>query len=360
MVPPRIVPDSGIIIVIVQTFLKKTRFAKDRSLSMRAASAIVHVLVWVSLSLFTGWELRNALPDRREALARAGITLLEGMVFSSVGSHRSALDVYLPTKGGQGTTATTSRRRAVLAIHGGSWCGGSITDYRSDDPNNTIFRLARQGLVVVAIDYRLTRPGSPSWPGVIDDLREAVRWIRRHASEFEIDPERIVAMGQSSGAHLAALLGALPEDLGNAGVSSRVQAVVSFYGPTDLMRSMRTRHLDYEPTRFLFGNDHAAIPETKFAASPINHVTYDDAPMLLLHGSDDQWVLPEQSERMAKALESAGVPHRLVLVDGARHGFEAMVNYPVKRDLLPEILAFLESVWNVSIGGTRPDSRESP
>jgi len=327
---------------------------------MRAASAIVHVLAWVSLSLFTGWELRNALPDRRAALARAGITLLEGKVYRWAGSHRPTLDVYLPMKGSQGTTATTSRRPAVLAIHGGSWCGGSSTVYRSDDPNNTIFRLARQGLVVVAVDYRLARPGSPSWPSVIDDLREAVRWMRRHASELEIDPDRIVAVGQSSGAHLAALLGTLPEDLATTDVSSRVQAVVNFYGPTDLARLIKSRQLDHEPTRILLGNDHTAIPETKFVASPINHVTHDDAPMLLLHGSDDQWVLPEQSERMARALESAGVPHRLIVVQGARHGFEAMVNYPVKRDLLPEILAFLESVWNVSIGVTQLESRKSP
>jgi len=230
-----------------------------------------------------------------------------------------------------------------------------MTDYRSDDPNNTIIRLAQQGLVVVAVDYRLARPGSPSWSGVIDDLREAVRWMRRHASELEIDPDRIVALGQSSGAHLAALLGTLPDKLGTDGVSSRVQAVVSFYGPTDLARLIRTRHLDHEPARILLGNDETS--KTEFQASPIHHVTNDDAPMLLLHGSDDKWVRPEQSARMAEALESAGVPHRLIVVDGARHGFEATVNYPVKCDLLPEILAFLESVWNVSIGGTRPDSR---
>lgn len=321
---------------------------------------MVHVLVWVSLSLFTGWELRNALPDRREALARAGITLLEGEVYRSAGSHRPALDVYLPAKGGHGTTSTTSRRPAVLAIHGGSWCGGSWTDYRSDDPNNTIFRLARHGLVVVAIDYRLGRPGSPSWPGVIDDLREAVRWMRRHASELEIDPERIVAVGQSSGAHLAALLGTLPEEPGTAGISSRVQAVVSFYGPTDLLRPIRAIQLDHEPARTLLGNNGTANQDTRIMASPIFHVTPDDAPMLLLHGSDDQWVLPGQSERMARALESAGVPHRLIVVEGARHGFEAIVKYPVERDLLPEILAFLESVWDVSIGVTQFESRKCP
>jgi acetyl esterase/lipase len=226
------------------------------------------------------------------------------------------------------------------------------------DPDNTIIRLARQGLVVVAVDYRLARPGAPSWPGVIDDLRAAVRWMRRHALELEIQPDRIVVLGQSSGAHLAVLLGTLPEELGPDGVSSRVQAVVSFYGPTDLAHLIRSRHLDHEPARTLLGKDET--PEADFHASPIRHLTKDDAPMLLLHGSDDRWVRPEQSARMAEALENAGVSHRLIVVDGARHGFEATVNYPVKCDLLPEILAFLENVWNVSMGERRVDSRRGP
>ncbi len=84
--------------------------------------------------------------------------------------------------------------------------------------------------------------------------------------------------------------------------------------------------------------------------------------MLLLHGSDDTWVRPEQSSQMAEALERAGVPHRLIVVDGARHGFEAMVKEPVERDLLPEILAFLERIWNVSIGGAntgRPNGQHA-
>jgi acetyl esterase/lipase len=182
--------------------------------------------------------------------------------------------------------------------------------------------------------------------------------MRRHASELKIDPDRIVALGQSSGAHLAALLGTLPEKLGPDGVSSRVQAVVSFYGPTDLARLIGARHLDHEPARTLLGKDQT--PEMDLQASPIHHLTKDDAPMLLLHGSDDRWVRPEQSARMAEALESAGVSHRLIVVDGARHGFEATVNYPVKCDLLPEILAFLENVWNVSMGERRVDSRRGP
>ena len=108
-----------------------------------------------------------------------------------------------------------------------------MTAFRYDS-RNAVVRLAQRGMVVFAIDYRLARPGSPSWPAVVDDLREAVRWVRRHSGEFGVDPGRIAVMGQSSGGHLASLLATLPDEPGPDGVSSRVQAVVSFYGPSDL------------------------------------------------------------------------------------------------------------------------------
>ena len=97
------------------------------------------------------------------------------------------------------------RLPAVLAIHGGSWVGGSKSLYGPQ-----LARLAKAGYVVFAADYRLARPGAPSWPEALDDLRAAVRWIRVHADEYHVDPERIVALGSSAGGCLALLLGSLP------------------------------------------------------------------------------------------------------------------------------------------------------
>ncbi len=230
---------------------------------MRVSVVISHTLVWVSLSSLTGWQLRKTLPDRTAALAAAGIRLLEGTVYRVVGSHRASLDVYLPTNRSR-PAGRPPRRPAVLAIHGGSWRGGSRFDYQSD-PSGTVVRLARHGLVVIAVDYRLASPTNPSWPHVIEDLREAVRWTRRHASELEIQPDRIAAFGQSSGAHLAALLGTLPDEPGIDGVSSRVQAVVSLYGPTDLEHLMGARHLEREPARILLGTESREIGNRGFA-----------------------------------------------------------------------------------------------
>jgi acetyl esterase/lipase len=216
--------------------------------------------------------------------------------------------------------------------------------------------LAQQGLAVFAVDYRLARPGSPGWPAALGDLRAAVRWVRRHSEEFGIDPARIAIMGQSAGGHLAALIGTAPEERGPDGVTSRVQAVVSFYGPCDLTGLMTARRLTHEPVRVFLGDAASAPADHAVAASPVHHVTNDDPPVLLLHGSDDAWVPLGQSVRMAAALASAGVPHRLIVVEAARHGFEALVEYPQRRDLLPEILAFLETAWNISSVASRPNS----
>jgi acetyl esterase/lipase len=275
--------------------------------------------------------------------ARAGITLSEA-------PHRAAngrsvtFDVYTPAGADSG-----QRRPVVIAIHGGSWYGGSRAAFRSDDPRNTIVRLVQRGCVVVAIDYPLARPGAPSWPAVISELREAVRWVRRHAAMYGADSERIALLGQSSGAHLAALLATLPAETGPDGVSSRVQAAVCFYGPFELARLASRRSLAHEPARILVGTSVAEGARALADASPLHHVSHDDPPMLLLHGTEDAWVPLEQSELMAESLTRAGVAHRLIVVAGARHGFEAL--FSVEHDFLPDVFAFLESAWNVSVEG---------
>jgi acetyl esterase/lipase len=256
------------------------------------------------------------------------------------GTYEARLDIYSPPIQDH-PSSDQSRYSAVLAIHGGSWIGGSKAEY-----GPRVARLARHGYVVFVADYRLARSGLPSWPEALDDLREAVRWIRIHADEYHVDPERIVALGSSAGGHLAALLGTFPPPAQPSGASCRVRAVVNFYGPSDLVALAEGRDLANDPVRLLAGAASAGVRARLREASPIIHVTGDDAPMLLIHGSDDRWVPPEQSRWMAESLARAGVKHQLLLVPGARHGFELVVGAPEKRDLLPEILAFLEKMWH--------------
>ena len=256
------------------------------------------------------------------------------------GHGHARLDVYSPSAQPSGSVHR-GRYPAVLAIHGGSWVGGSKSEYGPQ-----VSRLARHGLVVFVADYRLARSGTPGWPEALVDLREAVRSIRTHAEGFLVDPDRIVAMGSSAGGQLAMLLGTDPAGQVPAEVSCKVQAVVSLYGPSDLVELRATRRLPNDPLSLLINSSSQATAEL-IAASPIHQISEKVAPMLLIHGSDDRWVPPEQSTAMAKRLESAGVRHRLSIVPGARHGFELTVRLPETRDLVPEILAFLESVWQV-------------
>ncbi len=253
------------------------------------------------------------------------------------------LDVYQPAHTAN-NSGFDNPRPAVVAIHGGSWNGGSKAAF-AYDPRNLVIRLAQRGIVVLAIDYRLARPGSPSWPAVVDDLRKAVRWLRRHAAELGVDPDRIAVMGQSAGGHLALLLGTLPDEKGPDGVSAKVQAVVSLYGPSDLEGLMNARRLAHEPARALLGDETPGLTDRAREASPVDRLTAEAPPMLLIHGTDDLWVPLDQSVRMAQALDRVGVRNRLIVVDGARHGFETMLREPVDRDLLPEIVDFLESAW---------------
>jgi acetyl esterase/lipase len=332
---------------------KGARFPETRSMSTkRSASRMIHLAVWSGLIAFVGWVWVRSERVGEPDWSSLGISLAKDQVYRTDGSLRLDLDLYVPV------SPAARPRHVVIMLHGGSWIGGTKAHYRRD-PRNLVIRLATQGIVVAAVDYRLARPGEPTWPAVLDDVREAVRWVRRNADRLKIDADRIVLIGQSAGAHLAMLIATNPVELSTDGVSARVQGVVSFYGATDLNRLVEFRQLEHDPVRTFLGGSSAEFVRKANDASPLNHVSPDDPPMLLLHGSDDLWVPPEQSNLMAEALGRAGVANRLILVDGARHGFETLFEPPLPRDLLPEILAFVESVWNVSLVAPRSASVET-
>src|SRR5208283_2369353 len=111
----------------------------------------------------------------------------------------------------------------------------------------------------------------------LEDLREAIRWIRRHADEFLVDPDRLVAFGSGSGAHLALLLGTFPPDHEPDGISSRVQAVVSMCGPADLAALVAGRDLSSDPAREFLGQDQTDWLARARAASPLEQVSPDDS-----------------------------------------------------------------------------------
>jgi acetyl esterase/lipase len=253
--------------------------------------------------------------------APGDVELLADLTYGRAGDVELKLDLALPREG-------TGPFPAVVFIHGGGWHGGSRKQY-----TGIIQPLARQGYASATVDYRLA-PKHP-FPAQVEDVKCAVRWLRANAERHRIDPGRIGAVGDSAGGHLVAMLGTTSKEDGLEGAggcadqSSHVQAYVAFYGPFDMTYGYaRSETQPAAQAAYLrtvlhqwLGGPPDQVPERYKAASPVTYVTKDDAPALLLHGTADNLVLPEQSERFEKALREAGVDVSLVRLEGAGHGF---------------------------------------
>lgn len=226
---------------------------------------------------------------------------------------------------------------ALVCIHGGGWRGGSRQDLAE-----TIKVLAGRGYVAATVSYRLVP--AATFPAQIEDCKAAIRWLRANAEKYRINPDRIGVMGFSAGGHLCCLLGTTsPKDGlegagGNPDRSSRVQAVVSYFGPTDF--TTRTWSKDVEENLLVpfVGAGFDAKPELYRRLSPIVYVTKDAPPFLFFHGSEDPLVRPRQSQALADKLKEAGVPAKVVILEGEGHGWrgEKLVQ------TLEQTLAFFE------------------
>jgi acetyl esterase/lipase len=304
----------------------------------RTGTTVARVAAWLLLLGMTGLLVRAEVG--RPTLP-VGVELHADLLYHHEAGRDLRLDVYRPSG-----PVPPGGRPAVLAIHGGGWRGGSKREFGWH-----VALLAQHGFVVVALDYQLSRPGAPSWPANLEDLRAALRWVRLHAREHGVDPTRIAALGASAGGHLAALLGTWPEFSGARASADRIKAVVDFYGPADLLALEKDRPLSAIPVELMIGAGPEEEPERFRDASPLTHVSPDDPPMLLIHGLDDEHVPVSQSQALDDALGKASVAHELILVEQARHGFLFNAG---GRDLLPPIVAFLKTTLGAPVASRRP------
>jgi acetyl esterase/lipase len=299
-----------------------------------------------------GWAVEclesRVLCATEHALVHAHIAartaVVSNVVYEDVAGRRETLDLYLPRG-----TPPAGGWPVLIAIHGGGWRRFSKDEYGP----KVAMMFVPEGIAVVAMNYTLSAPGSPSWPANLEDVRNAVRWARSSALEYGLDPSEFAAIGESAGGHLAALLGTNPDGPITSGgdptagdvygpVSARVQGVVDFYGPTSLA-ALRAQSPQAAPAVVQFlGGTPAQVPQSYADASPVDHVTAASPPMLILQGTSDTLIPSDQPAALALALSSADVPNRLIDVAGAPHGFEFQ---PSGRKLLVVILAFLRGVW---------------
>jgi acetyl esterase/lipase len=263
------------------------------------------------------------------AAAPAVTLAMKDVVYSTAGGQKLKVDVYFPKDHEPGKTAA---RPAVLCIHGGAWRSGSRTDTAA-----FAFALAEKGYVAVTMSYRLFDPDKHPeniWPAQYDDAQRAVRWMRASAATLGIDGKRIAAMGASAGGHLVALLGTTDTRPGCEPAymeqSSRVNAVIDVFGPTDLTQDFSHLKLGAVTVQSLvddfIGTKKSAddIRKAKVASSPSRFVDAKTVPFLILHGDKDAVVPVEQSRLMDRILKKASIPCTYVELKGEGHGLGAL------------------------------------
>jgi len=248
-----------------------------------------------------------------------GAAAAEGTVdyLRDVGERSLTLDLYLPE------AAAEQRSPLIVWIHGGAWRSGS----KKSVP---VTAWIDHGFAIASIDYRLSPEAR--FPAQIHDIKAAIRFLRAGAEMYRVDANRFVVAGSSAGGHLAALTGVSNDNAELEGAvgdhlhtSSDVQAVVSFYGASNLQSilfqstphglSVRIPALD-----LLLGGQPADKPQLAKLASPVTHVDASDPPLWLIHGDADPQMPFEQSQELVAAYERLSLPVQLDVVSGGVHG----------------------------------------
>jgi acetyl esterase/lipase len=240
----------------------------------------------------------------------------QDVAYATIDGTVLALDLYLPAAG-------AAKPRLIVWVHGGAWRSGS----KSDVP---IRSLVDHGFAIASVDYRLSP--AARFPAQVHDIKAAIRYLRAKEKEHGYDAAHITIAGSSAGGHLAALVGVTGGHLdleGNVGEhldqSSTVQAIVSFYGMSNLttILDQSTPHglkVRVPALALLLGGQPSEQRDRARLASPVFHVDNKDPPLLLLHGDQDPQAPINQSHELAGRYEEAGLPCRFVVVHGGKHG----------------------------------------
>ena len=252
---------------------------------------------------------------------RQTIEVREKIVYARVGERDLLLDAILPTGSGP--------HPAVLVVHGGAWRSGNRMQLRG-----YANALAERGFACFAIDYRLAP--AHKFPAQIDDCREAVKWVRKNASNYNLNPDKLGAIGYSAGGHLVCLLATTgePPSAENGNIDTRLQAVVAGGAPTDF----RNMPDGGQWAEYWMGGNLTTTPEKFYNASATAFVDKLDPPIFFFNGTSDQLVPVAWSKSCHDALKACGVRTELHTIEGAGHMFAAM-----NQTALTKAYQFLES-----------------
>ncbi len=285
-----------------------------------------HTLIPLCLMALTGlW------PAFSQVLREEDITVWKDVIYAIVDGHELKLDIAVPK-------CLQAPAPAIVDIPGGAW---RMVRKSSDD---ALF-YAQFGFIGVSITHR-TSDIAP-FPAAVHDCKTVIRWLRAHAEKYHINPDKIGVTGYSSGGHLAVLLGTSGGDAyleghgGYGDYSSRVQAVVDHFGPTDFLK-MNDTDLPDKPDVFspdsapslYLGGPLREKADLARLANPIAYIDPGDPPVLIGHGEKDAMVVLNQSEILYEALKKAGVPTTFIRVKNATHMYRP---YKWDADVSPSV-----------------------
>lgn len=222
------------------------------------------------------------------------------ILYKTVNGTELKMDVFEPA----GFKAA-DRRPAVVFFFGGGWTGGSTRQFHQQAR-----AMADQGMVAFSADYRVGSRNQTTPFECVKDGKSAIRWVREHAAELGVDPDRIVAAGGSAGGHVAACTGVIAgheEDGEKTAISSLPNAMILFNPVLD------TTEKGYGAKKFK--------PEQQTDLSPCHHVRKGIVPTMVLHGTADKTVPFENAERFTRLMKDAGNVCVLVPFAGKDHGF---------------------------------------
>ncbi len=314
-----------------------------------------------SLSLAAGW-LRKSLGGPILALGLPAAAWADGVTFvperavPGARAKREARPVSARAGGPR-----TARCRGWSGSTGAAGSTATKAEARAHEICETF---AAAGYVCVSVNYRL---GAASWPTDLYDCKNAVRFLRSHAAQYHVDPERIAVFGGSAGGHLALMVGFTAGEAGlepaapYPGVSSAVSCVGDFYGPTDFLTWRKTDAAgaavgpdDHAGDAKVFAAGRPADARLWRAVSPISHLTPAAPPVLIAQGFADPTVDRGQSAELDEALTAHGVAHEYVLLEHVGHAFDLATweRRPLPRDLRPVALAFLRDHLGLAPHGT--------
>lgn len=276
----------------------------------------------ILITVLSSCSQKNIMKDTVKVTPATYIDSLMNITYKSIDGKELKLDIYSL----QGDTVKS--RPTVIYIHGGSWTRGDKSWIHFTSRQCIANALIKEHYNVVSVNYRLADGKTTDFISELSDCRDAIKWVRRNAAKYNINPDKIALWGTSAGAHLSLVCGYQPTD------STKVNFILDFYGPTDLNKLFRTSltpigegaaklampklYKERQTLMKIFHNDFCDI------YSPINMVSRYSTPTLILHGKKDHLVPIKQAYELEERLTLHRAPHQMFIYPKAAHGFNNM------------------------------------